>query len=457
MAILAFWVLLSMAGDPFKMWSAGDPGAPGEGPFNSQWHNAVTDATRAAIRAATPGNADREVEDDRDPNVVWIANVSEATIDQYVAVGLETMAVAVASEDEFREQLCFRSMAAVAGRPFGITQAPIGKGSLYVCKEDGVGPGGQPPARNWLRLLGDAGAWDAIATYAAGEQVTHVGDVYASLQTHAGHEPTGAPGDAYWLLVGSHRGIWERDTTYSKSDVAIVPRLGRILLAGVSRAIVNVTQTTHQYAGVDDDGLLASQAEAGPLEILWRDTSVGEQWAVVRFCWDVGQASLGPGTIERDGSGSALLGAMTSAGVGTYIYRPGGALRLGAMAIAGVGAYSGPARSGSGSPLMGAMTAAGVGRFYDIPPSGRLNLSAMTAAGVGVQTTPPAGLGKPRFGAMTAAGVGTRAKPVRSGIGTPASIAMTCAGVGTSGPTSYSLLNGFTVLLGSPAVVGSGQ
>lgn len=392
--------------DPFKILSAGDAVKAGDGPFNAQWHNAVSDATRKSMREAVPSTAPvRPIDIARDSEI-WIANVSETNVDQFTAVGLGQLAIPPDDAGDFRERLCFLSAPFAAGQPFGIVQDPIGPGELYVCKT-ASGPGGQPPRSGWIRVKGDAAAWSSATTYAIGQQVAYDGDTWIAKAASTNQAPASG---SYWQIAGAHRGIWDRDEAYAPSDVVLLPQLGRVHIAGVSRAYLNVRNTEHAYAGIES-GELVSQRAPGPLAILWRG-GIGSNWAVVRFCCDDTLT-----TPDVTGTGALDLGAIVPAATCTYLYTPGGAPEFGAVTVAGTGTYTPPAFTGSGALALGAAESAGVSLAYDVPPSGRLNLGVLTADGEGEVTTPPRGRSRLRLGAFEAAGTGAVTFPAFTGSG----------------------------------------
>ncbi len=474
-----------MAGDPFKIWNAGDTGAPGEGPFNATWHNAVGEATRNSMRDAVPGQRAPVVEDPADEDI-WLANATEDAIDQFVAVGTSELAIKpgqaghsigpALDDGDFRERLCFLSESLKLGRPFGITQDAIGQSYAYVCIVD-AGPGGEPPNAKWMRLSGIPDAWDATLTYKPGRQVVSngvdpwasgqsyvIGDVvesgldpwqciadhtsnsgnappdatywkigkrkiYVALDQNTGFLPAANP--AHWLLVGAHKGAWDKLYTYAKGEVTLLCPVGRIVMAGVTRAWVDVVQSGDRYADISGDELL-SQATPGALEILRASGGLGPQWTVVRFRGDQPMA-----VPSSDGTGDLATGAMTCVGVATAYKHPGGSLLMHAMLCAGVATSTYPVCTGSGSLAMGAMLCAGTANAYNIPPSGRLFTAVMTCAGVAVSSPPPHGVGALVMEAMTCAGVATVTRPVRTGSGALVSGAMTCAGTATTKPTGF--------------------
>ncbi len=451
---LAFSLVLSMAGDPFRVLTPGDPLGAGEGPFNAQWHNMATEAIRVSQRATPPGMTPREVVKERDTDV-WIANITEADIDEYRPAGLGDLAIYPSENGDFRERLCFLTQKLKSGRPFGIVQEPVGAGKLYACKL-AAGPGGQPPNKKWMRLVGDPEPWDVLRTYVLGEQVIYIGpaspwtsgqsyivgdlvdagsivyrcvsahvassgnappdadhwEVYAGKQyiallKHSGRvPPTNA---SYWLASGAHRGIWNKGDTYAAGDIVVEPQLGRIVVDGVSRAWLNVQQAAHQHARIVNGEL--QSAEEGPVDILWRQGGFGNQWAVVRLCCD----SLTLPT--ANGDAGLTIPVMLCDGVGSYIFRPGGALMMGAMTCVGTGTHSYPARTGIGSLALGVMWSSGNGNFYAPTPSGSLYAPPMTLAGAGSRTLPPTGNGNLNAGAMTSIGFGTRSAPTRTASG----------------------------------------
>ncbi len=474
-----------MAGDPFKIWNAGDTGAPGEGPFNATWHNAVGEATRNSMRDAVPGQRAPIVEDPADEDI-WLANATEDAIDQFVAVGVSELAIKpgqaghsidpALDDGDFRERLCFLSESLRLGRPFGITQDAIDKSDAFVCVVD-AGPGGEPPNAKWMRLSGTPDAWDATLTYKAGRQVISngvdpwasgqsyvIGDVvesgldpwkciadhtsnsgnappdathwkiskrkiYVALDQNIGQPPATSP--TRWLLIGAHKGAWDKLYTYAKGEVTLLCPVGRIVMAGVTRAWVDVVQSGDRYADISGDELL-SQAVPGALEILRASGGLGPQWTVVRFRGDQPMA-----VPSSDGTGDLATGAMTCAGVATAYKHPGGSLLMHAMLCAGVATSTYPVCTGSGSLAMGAMLCAGAANAYDIPPTGRLFTAAMTCAGVATSSPPPHGVGALVMEAMTCAGLATVTRPVRTGTGALVAGAMTCSGTATTKPTSF--------------------
>lgn len=392
--------------DPFKILSAGDSVKAGDGPFNTQWHNAVSDAAKKSLREAVPSTAPiRPIEIPRDSEI-WIANISEANVDQFTAIGLGQLAIPPDDAGDFRERLCFLSAPLAVGQPFGIVQDAIGPGELYVCKTSS-GPGGQPPRSGWIRVKGTATAWSSSTTYAIGQQVTYDGETWIAKAASTNQAPASG---SYWQIAGAHRGIWDRDETYTPSDVVLLPQLGRVHIAGVSRAYLNVRNTEHAYAGIEA-GELVSQRAPGPIAILWRG-GIGSNWAVVRFCCD---DTLTVPNVT--GTGALDLGALVPAATCTYLYTPGGAPELGAVTVAGTGTYTPPAFTGTGALTLGPAESAAVSLSYDVPPSGRLNLGALAADGDGTITTPPRGRCRLRLGALEAAGVGTVTFPAFTGSG----------------------------------------
>jgi hypothetical protein len=490
---LAFSLVLNMAGDPFRVLTPGDPVGAGEGPFNTQWHNMATEAIRVSQRATPPGMTPDEVVKDRD-SALWVANVSEEEINEYRPVGLGDLAIYPSDDGDFRERLCFLSVKLASGRPFGVVQEPIGAGKLYVCKL-AAGPGGQPPNKKWLRLIGEPEPWDCLETYALGEQVTYIepaspwadgqgyfiGDLveaggvvyrcvathvaapanvqptedfweayegkdYVALVKHSGREPPTNP--TYWLLIGPHRGVWNRGDTYAPGDVVVDPQLGRIIVDGVTRARITVNHATHQYAVVDD-GVLTS-TESGPTEILWRQGGLGDQWAVVRLCCGAGLVAP-----ECVADGDVMLSPLECDGIGTFIYRPGGALMTGAMNIKGTGTHTNPVRIGSGTPILAVMRSSGNGNAYMPPPSGSLYTAPMTLAGAGIRTPPPTANGNLKAVAMNCAGIGTRSVPTRSGSGSCALPALSCFSSAGSGGGSVTVADMFVAKMTNPLLQGS--
>ncbi len=489
---LAFSLVLLM-GDPFRTLTPGDPVGAGEGPFNSHWHNMATEAIRVSQRATPPGMTPDEVVKERDTEI-WIANITEADIDEYRPAGLGDLAIYPSDDGDFRERLCFLTQKLKSGRPFGIVQQPVGAGRFYACKL-ATGPGGQPPNKKWMRLVGDPEPWDVLRTYLLGEQVNYIGpaspwadgnsyvvgdrvDVggivyrcvaahvaspgnappeaghwdlyegkkYISLVKHAGKVPPTNP--SYWLPSGPHRGIWNKGDTYATGDVVVEPQLGRIIIDGVSRAWLNVKQAAHQHAKIVGGEL--QSATDGPVEVLWRQGGLGNQWAVVRLCCDSG-LTLPVAT----STGDATIPAMTCDGVGQFIYRPGGALIMGAMNLAGAGTHTYPARTGSGAPSLAVMRSYGNGNVYTPTPSGSLFTAQMSLSGAGTRTTPPSGNGNLKAGAMNCAGIGTRSVPTRTGSGSFALPALACFSSAGSGGGSVTVAAMFVAKMTNPVFQGS--
>ncbi len=488
---LAFELVLGM-GDPFRTLTPGDPVGAGEGPFNAQWHNMATEAIRVSQRATPPGMTPREVVKERDTEI-WIANITEADINEYRPAGLGDLAIYPSEDGDFRERLCFLTQKLKSGRPFGIVQEPVGAGRFYACKL-AAGPGGQPPNKKWMRLVGDPEPWDVLRTYVLGEQVIYIGPAspwvdghsyvagdlvgssgivyrclsahiaspatappeavhwevypgktYIALAKHAGHVPPTNP--SYWLLSGSHRGIWNKGDTYVTGDIVIEPQLGRIVVDGVSRAWLNVTHATHQHAIIADCEL--QSAEDGPVDILWRQGGLGNQWAVVRLC--CGYLTLP----TAGGEGDALIPVLTCEGAGTYIFRPGGALVMGAMNLAGAGTHQYPARTGSGASTLAVLKSNGNGKVYTPTPSGSLFAAPMTMAGTGGRTTPPTGKGSLSAGKMACAGIGIRSVPTRLGAGVCALPALSCSSVGGGGGGSVTITSMFVAKMTNPVFDGA--
>jgi len=442
MNVILLILALAMAGDPFRFWAPGDRGQRGEGPFNAQWHNAVT----RAVRAAAQNTSSQQTESPRIPTdtEIWIANVSTEAIEQYTAVGLGPIAIEPDAEDDdnaFRARLCFFTEPLTDGRPWGIAQEPIAAADSYLCVEE---TDSEPPGLSWIRLFGDADAWSVAQRYAVGEQVTYGGETYAAIESSFEAQPDES---AAWLLLGARRGVWIRDAGYDAGDIVVTPRLGRVMAAGVSRVRLTVGNARHQYAGLSG-GELVSREESGDADILWKEASAGVQWAVVRFCC----ATLVVPTLT--GEGALTLGAMTCSIDGTHLYTPGGELIMGGLTCAGSGTLTFPGVTGSGSPAFGTMTAAGVGKVYDVVPSGRLYMGAMTASGVGVRTRPPTGAATLSLKALTMSAAGTVDPPIKAATGGLAASAMTCVGVGTISPTSFYSVIGFTVRLHDPILTG---
>ncbi len=249
----------------------------------------------------------------------------------------------------------------------------------------------------------------------------YAGEHYIALVQNIGREPPINP--AYWLRIGPHRGIWNRGDTYAPGDVVLDPQLGRIIVDGVTRARLVVLQAGHQYARVTEDGL--ESAGSGPVEILWRQGGIGEQWAVVRLCCGTG---LKPP--KRIGDAEMYLPTFECAGIATFIFRPGGELVTGAMLLDGAGTHSYPARMGNGTLALGPLVLGGYGLVYDPPPSGRLYLGAMECAGAGVRTNPPVGSGAIALAAPQLVGFGFTSQPVRNGSG---SLALAAISITSSG------------------------
>lgn len=414
--------------DPFALMTSGQPLESGTGPFNVQWHNAVTESVRAFRRNEVGEPRQKSVEMPYDP-FVWLANVSGETLPQFSAIGIGKLLTFPTSDDQsdFRYRMCFYSAPLVAGRPFAITQSTIHANDKFAAKRAVVAGEEEPPSSGWVRVIGTATAWSVTERYAIGEQVTYGGDTYVCIKPHTGQTPaTGS----YWVKLGMVRGLWESDSAYAIGEIVPRANVGEIVMDGVSRLLLNVGSSKHQYAGIDASGEMVSQATEGPLKIIVKVDGTGPQWAIVRFM--DGTATLPVCT----GTGAITLSAATCDGDGTFLYTPGGAITLGAATCSGTGTFTPPVFTGSGTPSTGAVTCAGVGKSYSVPPSGRLYNAAVVCVGVGTFTPPPVGFGRIKLAAVTCSGTGTVTKPTFTGSGAITLGAATCKGRGPGMVTS---------------------
>lgn len=288
--------------DPFRLLNPGDSLGPGDGPFNSQWHNAVTESVRVTQRNTAPGVTAKSIDTDKGGER-WYANISEANVDQFVAVGLGDLAIPPDTNGEFRERVVFYTADLAADEPFGITQEPVGAGELFICKTN-TGPGGQPPSADWVRMLGDVAAYNGSTDYTVGMRVSQAGSDYVCIAATTGNAP---PNASYWVLEGTHQGPWMLADSYVAGDVIVVPPMGRLKVSGDSPVWLDVTDAAHKRAGVVA-GVLESTTD-GPLLILSREGGTGEQWAVVRFDDAGGVASFK--TIAVSGQSNVVADSAT--------------------------------------------------------------------------------------------------------------------------------------------------
>lgn len=290
--------------DAFAQLTPGTELDSGVGPFNLTWFNAVTEAVRAKMRSdQTPAQHGFEIQFDP---WIWLANISGEPIPQYTAVGLGELSILPGDNTDFKHRLSFLSAALADGEPFGIAQDPIEQNARFVAKSS-VSAGEQPPPNpaKWVRLLGDADAWDSGTRYVIGQQVTVSAVAYACVKPHYNITP---PDADYWVVVGTNVGVWKVGDTYSATNVVNLPTVGRLVVDGTTRVLVDVLDAAHQYAGIVG-GELKSMADPGPLFFLWKEGGTGEQWAVVRF--DEQGATLAFKTIAVSGQSDVVADSAT--------------------------------------------------------------------------------------------------------------------------------------------------
>lgn len=421
--------------DPFAKMTPGQPLGSGIGPFNLEWHNAVSDSVRHSIRHKSAGLNQSNIEVLEDAKI-WIANVEGVIIPQFTAIGINKLLTFPDDFSDFRNRMCFVTAPLVRNRPFAITQKSIHVNQVFIAKSAIAAGGVQPPAGAWSRLIGDADPFDATAHYAIGEQVTYGGETYAAILPADGQATSDT---TYWIPLGSRRGLWD-GASYAAGEIVAVPSLGEILISGISRLLLFISHPRHLYAGVSELGI-STQEEPGPLEVIWKEGGTGERWAIVRFCCDA-------------------FGLQVCAGVGALVFGPlelsasgiryGGDFTVGVATLAGAGTSTPPIYTGTGAGSLPALTLAGSGSVYDPTPSGNLYFGVTALAGTGTVVNPPSGFAFIQFGALALDGTGTNTPPTCTGTGALTFGAIIAVGVGGGccGITSINGQTGPTVRLG---------
>lgn len=388
--------------DPFAKMTPGQPLRSGIGPFNLEWHNAVSDLVRHSIRHKSAGLNQGNIEVLEDTKI-WIANVEGVIIPQFTAIGINKLLTFPDDFSDFRNRMCFVTAPLVRNRPFAITQKSIHVNQVFIAKSAIAAGDVQPPAGAWSRLIGDADPFDATAHYAIGEQVTYGGETYAAILPVDGQATSDT---TYWIPLGSRRGLWD-GASYAAGEIVAVPSLGEILISGISRLLLFISHPKHLYAGVSELGI-STQEEPGPLEIIWKEDGTGERWAIVRFCCDA-------------------FGLQVCAGVGALVFGPlelsasgiryGGDFTAGVATLAGSGTSTPPGYTGDGAGSLPALTLTGSGNVYDPTPSGNLYFGVTALAGTGTVVNPPSGFAFIQFGALALDGTGTNTSPTFTGDG----------------------------------------
>lgn len=414
--------------DPFAKMTPGQPLGSGIGPFNLEWHNAVSDLVRHSIRHKSAGLNQGNIEVLEDTKI-WIANVEGVIIPQFTAIGINKLLTFPDDFSDFRNRMCFVTAPLVRNRPFAITQKSIHVNQVFIAKSAIAAGGVQPPAGAWSRLIGDADPFDATAHYAIGEQVTYGGETYAAILPVDGQATSDT---TYWIPLGSRRGLWDGDS-YAAGEIVAVPSLGEILISGISRLLLFISHPRHLYAGVSELGI-STQEEPGPLEIIWKEDGTGERWAIVRFCCDA-------------------FGLQVCAGVGALVFGPlelsasgiryGGDFTAGVATLAGSGTSTPPGYTGDGAGSLPALTLTGSGNVYDPTPSGNLYFGVTALAGTGTVVNPPSGFAFIQFGVLALDGTGTNTPPTCTGTGALTFGAIVAVGVG-GGCCGITSINGQT-------------
>jgi hypothetical protein len=414
--------------DPFARMTPGMSLESGVGPFNLEWHNAVSDSVRHTMREKSAGlnQGDVQLPDD---TKIWLANVEGEIIPQYTAIGINDLATFPDDFSDFRNRMCFVTAPLVRNRPFAIVQKTIHANQIFVAKSAIAADGDQPPSPGWARLIGNADPFDAPTHYAIGEQVTAGGETYAAIRPVDGQVTSDT---AYWVPLGSRRGMWD-GSAYAAGEVVSIPSLGEILISGISRLLLYVSHPRHMYAGVSELGI-STQEEPGPLEIIWKEDGTGEKWAIVRFIHDAFDSQV------CTGAGALAFGSLELSAAGI---RYGGDLTAGVLTLAGSGTSSPPIYTGDGAGSLPGLTLSGSGSVYDPYPSGRLYFGVLALAGTGTVVNPPSGFGFAEFGSLTLAGTGTNTPPTCTGTGALVFGSLEVDGDGNGGPGITSI-NGQT-------------
>lgn len=91
-------------------------------------------------------------------------------------------------------------------------------------------------------------------------------------------------------------------------DALPVDRIGRAVVAGAVQVKVNIDETWHQFADVEDtDGTRLISRPLGGAKILWQDSGSGEQWAIVNVGVPIGMLTIKGLTTGAVDSGDATF------------------------------------------------------------------------------------------------------------------------------------------------------
>jgi len=244
-----------MAGDPLRLLSVGDRIRAGEGPFNVQWHNQVTEAVKATQRETIAGQSAVPVDDTLDEHV-WVANPSAEPIGEYTAVGIAGFCVVPDVEGDFRGRLCLLACEPADGAVFGIAQGPI---------TAAVGTTNPVPGVGKIKLSGETRARvyvvDSAHRYASiigGELRSHSNADAAQVQIVVKSNGTGYQ---WALVVFCCATITPRTNTGTAEVAGPVgtvsgdgQRLGGIVAGPVGTVSASGTSTPPTYSGIGDVG-----------------------------------------------------------------------------------------------------------------------------------------------------------------------------------------------------------
>ena len=165
----------------------------------------MTDLHQRTVRNRAADMTQGDVQLPDDPKF-WIANVEGVILPQYSAIGLGSLLTFPDQYSDFTTRMCFVTTPLVRNRPFAIIQKTLHANEFYVATDAIAAGGTQPPATDWVRLIGDADVYDSTAHYAIGEQVTSGGTAYAAIQPVDGEAVSDT---SYWVPLGPRRGMWD--------------------------------------------------------------------------------------------------------------------------------------------------------------------------------------------------------------------------------------------------------
>ncbi|HZZ77457.1 MAG TPA: hypothetical protein VFE62_03000 [Gemmataceae bacterium] len=291
--------------------SNNEPVRAGQGFLNAQFHRSMVDVMEQYSRdndfAFDQLPADATPSED-----IYVANLSWQQIEFGWPVGLGQLATAPISTSDtlsiqnFVNDTVFLSADPSSSSPFAICLEPIPVPQRWMATSSGT-PDAPSSLGPWLQL-GTRTTYDGSTTYSEGDTVLSSSDTYAFINStpSSGHAP---PNSTYWQLL-SDKGIFTDGVTVAVGDTYAVPQIGRAALTGAVKARVNVSDTSHGWAAPSSGNYdnLVSQADDGPVKIIWAQGGTGDQWAVVILR---GAASTAPTIVTDPSTGTATGSAFT--------------------------------------------------------------------------------------------------------------------------------------------------